>query len=113
MLDIPAPGRASGVRVASPGPKLWWAVLGHSRVNGLLEFPNSGENPADVVQRSRLGVQKVAVGKSQEKLFTRDQSFQALRKQKRSQGQGPWLRVQLEGHARASRDDPHRASNGL
>ena len=43
------------------------AVPGHSRVNGLLEFPNSGKNPANVIQGSGLGFRKIAVGKKQDK----------------------------------------------
>ena len=42
-------------------------VLGHSRVNGLLEFPDSGKNPANVVQGSGLSIRKIAVGKKQDK----------------------------------------------
>lgn len=42
-------------------------VPGHSRVNGLLEFPNSGKNPANVVQGPGLGIRKITVGKKQDK----------------------------------------------
>lgn len=63
------PGPRQGVRCE--GGTCWpqcgrGAVLGHSRVNGLLEFPNSGKNPANVVKGSRLGIRKVTVGKKQE-----------------------------------------------
>lgn len=44
-------------------------VPGHSRVNGFLEFPNSGKNPANVVQGPGLGLRKIAVGKKQDKAF--------------------------------------------
>ena len=44
-------------------------VSGHSRVNGLLEFPDSGKNPANVVQGSGLGIRKITIGKKQDKVI--------------------------------------------
>ena len=66
LTSCPRPGVQGEVGMSWPLSREG-VVLGHSRVNSLLEFPDSGKNPANVVQGSGLGIRKIAVGKKQDK----------------------------------------------
>lgn len=103
-----------------PGPRLGvLAPLGHSRVDGLLEFPHSGKNPADVVEGSGLGVRKVTEGEKDDRLFASHRALKAVWKRKGRRRQGPpGLRVQgrdtprpagldARGHSRPGAENEH------
>lgn len=76
-MPLPACWPQAGIvigrqEVQAPGEPLAGANPAHSRVDGLLELPNSGKNPANVVEGSGFCIGKVAGRKEENQALPRN-----------------------------------------